>query len=190
MTDRAAHELRNPLNGLALNLEVVRSRSARPGVDAAALSPYAVAAASELERTIPLLDALLSLARPSALPVDLRIALRPLVTLYAAIARASGGSLDISNDVEHMFVTTDDLTTRTLLAELLDAAVGEKRAVTGAVARDGEHIALRLTSSLTRPMGNDAQQLGVSCGIQLSQNVNETLLIFPSLAHSGFDSKT
>ena len=76
LAGRAAHELKNPLNGLALNLEVVRSRSVRAGSEAAALAPYATAAARELERAIPLVEALLALARPLSNPVDLRIAMR------------------------------------------------------------------------------------------------------------------
>lgn len=190
LADRAAHELKNPLNGLALNLEVVRSRSARLGVEGSALTVYAVAAASELERTIPLIDALLSLARPSPFPVDLHTALRPLATLYEAIARAAGGSLQISNDTEQMFIGVDGTTTRTLLAEILDAAVGEKRAVTGALVRDGEQIALRLTSALARSISENVQLLGASSGIQLSLDRDETLLLFPALVHSGVDSKT
>jgi nitrogen fixation/metabolism regulation signal transduction histidine kinase len=190
VADRVAHEIKNPLNGLALNLEVVRSRSEREGVERSALSPYATAAASELEQTIPLVEALLSLARPSAFPVDLRTALRPLATLYGAIARAAGGSLRIRNDSEQMFVAGDGTTVRVLLAELLDASVGEKREVNGTVIRRGEHVALSLNTPLARPIGRDVQRLGDACGMQLTHDHGETLLMFPALAHSGVDSRS
>ena len=91
LADRATHEIRNPLNGLALNVEVVRSRATRGGADVASIARFADASARELERTIQLVDALLSLARPVGAPLDLWDALRPLVTLHHALASAGEG---------------------------------------------------------------------------------------------------
>lgn len=169
---------------------MVRSRSARPGAECSGLAPYAAAAASELERTLPLIDALLSLARPAAFPVDLHIVIRPIAALYEAIARAAGGSVRLLNDAEQMFVAVDGTIARTLVSELLDAVVSGTRAVTGVVVRQGEYVALRLDSPLSRPIGYDVQRLGAGCGIRLSVDDNETLLLFPALATSGVDSKT
>lgn len=190
MADRVAHELRNPLNGLAVNLEVVRSRSARPGVEGAALVPYAEAASSELERTLPLIDALLSLARPAAVPVDLQTTLAPLLTLYGSIAAAAGGSLRISNDAEQMFVAGDGISVRALLAELLDASVQGDRSVTGAVRRDGDRIALELSVSPVRPIDDDVQRLCAEARCRLTLHHDVATLMFPALTHSGVDSQT
>lgn len=154
------------------------------------LAPYAAAASGELERTLPLIDALLSLARPAAVPVDLRTTLRPLATLYEAIARATGGSLRITNDTEQMFVDGDPVTVRVLLAELLDAAVADARTVTGVVARDGDRIALRLSPGLARPLSDDVHRLSAGVGARLSLDDQQALIMFPSLAHAGVDSKT
>ena len=44
LTDRTAHDIRNALNGVAVNLEVVRSRAAR-GADGSAIASFATAAA-------------------------------------------------------------------------------------------------------------------------------------------------
>jgi nitrogen fixation/metabolism regulation signal transduction histidine kinase len=183
VADRAAHEIKNPLNGLALNLEVVRSRSVRPGADGSALAPFATAASSELERVLPLVEALLSLARPLSVPVDLQTAIRPLAALYGAIAGAGGGSLQISNESEQMFVAIDGTTVRTLLAEVLDAAVAPDRAVAGILARDGASISLRLAAGLSRPISAHLLQLGARHDVRLSADTNETLLLFPALAH-------
>src|SRR4051812_21248311 len=43
-----AHDLRNALNAVAVNLEVVRSRSAR-GAEASAIAPFAATAANNFE---------------------------------------------------------------------------------------------------------------------------------------------
>ena len=112
----------------------MRSRSARAGTEGSALAPFAAAASAELERTIPLVEALLALARPVANPVDLRIALQPLLVLYGAIATAGGGSLSVVYEAEQMFVAADGDTVRALLAEALDVTIGANLEVTGKVA--------------------------------------------------------
>lgn len=91
-----AHELRNPLNGVALNLEVLRGRVGRKGVEGAALTGFAEAAAADLGHAVRLTDALLAVARPVREPVDLAMAIAPIVTLARAIAVARGGSLEVA----------------------------------------------------------------------------------------------
>jgi hypothetical protein len=93
-------------------------------------------------------------------------------------------------DSEQMFVAADGVSTRTILAELLDASVGEKTMVTGIVAREGDHVALTLAAPLSRPISGNVQRLSDACGMQLRHDHDETLLKFPALAHSGVDSKT
>lgn len=46
---RLAHDLRNALNGVAVNLEVARTRAARAGTDPAALLPFLDTAAQQLD---------------------------------------------------------------------------------------------------------------------------------------------
>lgn len=64
ISDVAAHELRNALNGVAVNLEVVRARAARDGAAAASLGGFAEAAAAQLEQVIAMTEALVALSRP------------------------------------------------------------------------------------------------------------------------------
>lgn len=45
---RLAHDVRNALNGVAVNLEVARSRAAR-GIESSQLTPFLDAAAQQLE---------------------------------------------------------------------------------------------------------------------------------------------
>src|SRR6185437_2209000 len=88
LAGRAAHEIRNPLNGLTVSVEVLRSRLTRGGVAPQSLQPFAESAAEELRRVTPLLDALLSLARQPRTPVDLWTAVQPVLQLQAAVAAA------------------------------------------------------------------------------------------------------
>jgi signal transduction histidine kinase len=190
LAGRAAHELKNPLNGLALNLEVVRSRSARAGTQGAALAPYAAAAASELERAIPLVEALLVLARPLSSPVDLRVAMQPLVVLYGAIATAGGGSLDVVYEAEHMFVNADGDTVRALVAEALDVTVGANLEVAGKIGESEGSISVRLVGGAGRPVATKMEQLAAEHDIGLDSDEDETLLLLPALARAGVDSNT
>lgn len=64
-----AHDLRNALNAVAVNLEVVRSRSAR-GVEVSGIAPFAATAASNFETAAAATDALLAFARPEPGPID------------------------------------------------------------------------------------------------------------------------
>jgi signal transduction histidine kinase len=65
-----AHDLRNALNAVAVNLEVVRGRSAR-GTEASGIASFAATAASNFESAAAATEALLALARAeSALVVD------------------------------------------------------------------------------------------------------------------------
>jgi signal transduction histidine kinase len=190
LAGRAAHELKNPLNGLALNLEVVRSRSVRAGTDAAALSPYASAAAQELERAIPLVEALLALARPLPNPIDLRLAMQPLLVLYGAIAKAGGGSLDVVYEAEQMFVGADGDTVRALVAESMDVTVGSNLEVAGRVGVSDGAISLRLVGGAGRPVATKMEQLAALHDIQLNSDEDETLLLMPALARAGVDSNS
>lgn len=133
LANRAAHEIRNPLNGLAVNLEVVRSRAARGGGDISSIGRFATSASGELERAADLIQALLELARPLAAPVDLWGALRPMVTLHNAIAAAQAreeGSdaataavtLEPRGDAS-LAVAADPVVSRIALAAALEAAV-------------------------------------------------------------------
>jgi hypothetical protein len=192
LAGRAAHELKNPLNGLALNLEVVRSRSARAGADASALAPFAAAAAGELERTIPLVEALLALARPLPIPVDLRTAIEPLAVLYGAIAVAGGGSLSLEHESEQMFVGLDGNAVRALVAEALDVTIGNNLEVSARVGYSdaGSMLSLRMIGGAGRPISAKIERLAMDQQVRISSDEDETALLFPALARAGVDSNT
>jgi signal transduction histidine kinase len=60
---RASHEVRNALNGVAVNIEVVRSRLAKPGSDTGELQTFADRASGESDAAASLTNGLADLAR-------------------------------------------------------------------------------------------------------------------------------
>ena len=107
IADRAAHEVKDSLNGVALNLEVIRSRSGRAtegmgqgtsggGGGAEALAPFAAAASGQFEWLTERAEALLFLARtPRAGATDVAVTLKHLAALLVPAARADGGELKV-----------------------------------------------------------------------------------------------
>jgi hypothetical protein len=188
---RVTHEIRNPLNGAAVNLEVVRSRAGRPGVDAGSLAPFAEAASAELGRAIGLVEALLALARPAPNPVDLGVLLQPLLVVYRAVAEAGGGSVDLDTPSgEAALADVDGDAARLLLTALLDVAVAGAASVrcslgtldrgpTVRVARDG---ALIEVPEAVRSAARDA-------GLALAEAPDGVTLILPAPRRGRSDTK-
>lgn len=126
LTDRTAHDIRNALNGVAVNLEVVRSRAAR-GADGSAIASFATAAATEFEVLTAQADALITLLRPATGPTDLGELLSRLVALVADAGKGTIG-LDIPMSSGSVTSTADPTATRLALsAALLDVMEREGR---------------------------------------------------------------
>ncbi|MEX2152899.1 MAG: hypothetical protein WD825_06130 [Gemmatimonadaceae bacterium] len=92
---RAAHEVKDALNGVSLNLEVVRSRSAS---EQAQLLSFATAASEQLEILSARTESLLFLTRPhreASGPADVALTLRHLATLMVPATKADGGTLEV-----------------------------------------------------------------------------------------------
>lgn len=92
---RAAHEMKGVLNGVAVNLEVVRSRSEKAGASAAAVGSFAVSASDQFQVVVDMTDALLALARAPREPIEVGDTVKRLAAILAPSARAEGGSLRV-----------------------------------------------------------------------------------------------
>jgi K+-sensing histidine kinase KdpD len=98
---RASHDVKDALNGVSVNLEVIRGRSARPDAPAAAVAPFAEASAQQLDRVTSLIEAVLALGRPERQPADVAITLRRVATVCGASASASDAAVHLDlGDVE------------------------------------------------------------------------------------------
>jgi signal transduction histidine kinase len=92
---RAAHEVKDALNGVSLNLEVVRSRSAS---EQAELLSFATAASEQLEILSARTESLLFLTRPhreASGPADVALTLKHLATLLVPAIKSDGGALEV-----------------------------------------------------------------------------------------------
>jgi hypothetical protein len=94
----AAHEVKDALNGVHLNLEALKSRSAREGAKAEDLRAFSAAAADQMESLSARAESLLFLGRAhrtGAGPVDVALTLRHLATLLVPAAKADGRTLTV-----------------------------------------------------------------------------------------------
>lgn len=95
LTGGVAHELRNALNGVAVNLEVVRSRAGREGLAASALGSFAGSASDQLEQVIAMTEALMALARPGQEPAAIGRTTDQVAALVRPVLAANGGTLEL-----------------------------------------------------------------------------------------------
>lgn len=100
VTARVSHELKGALNGVSVNLEVVRGRSARPDQPASGVARFAAAAAAQLDEVIDMNEALLSLGRRPREPVDPGAVLLQLSALLVPVGRAAGSELTVALDAD------------------------------------------------------------------------------------------
>src|SRR5689334_5665 len=103
---RAAHEVKGALNGVSVNLEVVRSRSEKPDALASAVRQYAASAAGQLEGVIEMSEALLALGRPVREPVEIALMVRRFAALLEPAAKADSRRLEIDGSLETIGLTS------------------------------------------------------------------------------------
>ena len=116
-----AHDLRNALNAVAVNLEVVRGRSAR-GADAAAIAPFAAVAAASFETAAAASEALLAFARAEPGDGDVAAIVARLARLLAVRDSRTVDVSDRSGGRARTRVPTDIV--RTVVARSVLAAFG------------------------------------------------------------------
>lgn len=135
MANVVAHDLRNALNAVAVNLEVVRGRSAR-GADASAISPFAATAANQFEIAAAAAEALLGFARPEPGRAD----------VAALVARI--GRLVSVGGADRLHVTDRSHGNAITRAPSDIARVAVARSVLGALgtAGIGEQVACEITA--------------------------------------------
>ncbi len=180
LADRVAHDIRNTLNGVAVNVEVVRSRAGR-GAEASAIAPFATAAASQVEILSGQTDALVSLLRPTGTPVDLGALLGRLAAL---LQDASGKPLvDLELPVNSGAVASGaggDTTQLTLSAALL-AALERPGRVKCRLGTDGAPT-VYISSDAGGPLSlaPDIGDAVVAAGVLLMPSANGIAVTFPS----------
>lgn len=159
LTGSVAHELRNALNGVAVNLEVVRSRSGRDGVAASALGSFATAASDQLEQVIAMTDALMGLTRAAHGPAVIGRTTDLVAALIRPRLAVTGGSLELAVEGEAPTSVSAEAA-RLFITAVLLGAVEASRAPgddTGVVAlscrvRPANGVELRVDGAFVQPL--------------------------------------
>jgi hypothetical protein len=108
LCSRAAHEIKGALNGVVVNVEVVRSRSEKPEVTGASLHQYAQSASGQLDAVIVMTEAMLALTRPARRPLALAQTVRNVEALVGASARADDKQVEMQGVVDSLGSTSAD----------------------------------------------------------------------------------
>ena len=140
---RAAHELKGALNGVSVNVEVVRSRAAKAEASATSVAPFASSAADQLELVVSMTEALLALIRAPREPVDVVETVARLVAILAPAARAEGGSLRIeqqSREVGGTMIRAGGNAVRLVIGASLLAAIARKGDVRCRIEADDDTV--------------------------------------------------
>ncbi len=124
---RASHDVKDALNGVAVNLEAIRGRAARPDALAGAVVPFADAAAQQLDRLITLVEAVLALGRAEREPVDVGVIVRRIATLCGASSSSTDAEVIVElGDVDSARTgVRGDAVRLALAAPLLALVAGE-----------------------------------------------------------------
>jgi signal transduction histidine kinase len=121
-----AHEVRNPLNSAALQLQVLRRRIDKDDVSKESIAPVAGLVEDEIRRLERLVNDFLSFARPRPLelqPTALADLCRSVITLMEPEARAAGVTVQLDVASELPAIQVDPERLRQVLQNLLRNAV-------------------------------------------------------------------
>jgi signal transduction histidine kinase len=129
---RASHDVKDSLNGVSVNLEVIRSRAARPEAPASAVAPFAEAAGQQLERLTSLIEAVLALGKPERDPADVALTLRRVAVVCSASSSSADAAVELREAADGVGAGTvtrvrGDVVRLALIAPLLEAVAGIDR---------------------------------------------------------------
>lgn len=182
---RAAHDVKDALNGVSVNLEVVRSRAARAEAAASTVAPFADAAAQQLDRLTGLLDAVLALGRSEREPADVGITLRRVATLCSASNAASDARVVVrdANVGDAHTRVPGDAVRLALVSPLLEAVAGRRGEPRGHVecelVSEAETLVVRLHAGRPVPMPPEVADTLRAAGVTWSESADELSLVFP-----------
>lgn len=147
-----AHEIRNPLNAMSLQMQLLQRRIARQSEDPSVEAPLKVMY-SEIERLSNLVDDFLRFARPSGLrsgPVELVSLVTQVVGLQQLVAKERGVTLRCESGPGALQLMADGQKLRQILVNLIANAVdasSEGSQVLLKVAREGARAIIEVQDS-------------------------------------------
>jgi len=173
-----AHDLRNALNAVAVNLEVVRSRSAR-GADAFAIAPFAASAATNFETAASAAEALLTFVRPEPGRVDVAAVVARLARLLAVRPGAGLQVVDLS-DGRAATAAPPDIVRAAVARSVLAAVVAEDGAACEIAVDDGIFLRITGATRVPPPPDSDLVAAALEQGIRIAPRERSIELRFPA----------
>jgi signal transduction histidine kinase len=184
-----AHEIRNPLNAILLNLQQLRDRAAGPPAATPEFDKYHQRIVGEIERLERMVGSFLDLAKAGELraqPVDLVVGLRAAVDLFRPLAQDRGVHLDLvaaANLPAHADPTRLPAVWNNLLANAIEAtprggrvtlrAQVDADAVRVTVEDDGRGIAPELQAQVWEPF-HSGRDGGTGLGLAIVRSTVES----------------
>lgn len=181
---RTAHELKGALNGVAVNLEVVRSRAAKPDTAAAAIGTFATSAADQLDAVVDMTESLLMLTRPAREPVDVFDTIQAFAALLTPSARAEGRSLRVeaaSREIAGRTVRTQGSVVRAVIGAALLAALASRGEIRCRVEAAEELVVSIECADAEGPLAltRDVHALAAASDVRVHLEGRTFLLVFP-----------
>jgi signal transduction histidine kinase len=187
---RASHDVKDSLNGVAVNLEVVRSRAAKPDTPASAVAVFAEAAAHQLERLTSLIEAVLALGRPERDPADVALALRRIAQVCSASSSSADAAVELREAADGMGAGTvtrvrGEVVRLALIAPLLEAVTGiagsgRASSVQCTIGGSASHVLVRIDAPGRRPTMPEAVAAAVRAGgVSWTEGPQDISLAFP-----------
>lgn len=180
VVDRAAHEVKDALNGVTLNVEVVRSRAGKAELPATAIASFAEAAAAQLEALSRRVESVLVLGRPARNPADVALTLRHLAELLVPAAHADGGNLSIDGITASAPTTAPGTVVRLGLAAGLLAVSGKGRRGR-CVLENGPEAVVRFSHESAGACDLDPATAAALAGhaVRIERSPRDLTLVFP-----------
>ena len=178
---RGAHELKGALNGVAVNLEVVRSRAEKPEALASAVNTFANAAVDQLDAVIDMTEALLVLSRASD-RVEVGRAIRAVGSLLVRAARADGREVVLDDSCNALGTTpaSANAVRLSIGAAMLAATEASVRvACRAALADDRAEVYFELSDDVTPAIADEVLHAVETAGIRVRAERSAISISFP-----------
>ena len=175
---RAAHELKGVLNGVSVNLEVVRSRAAKPDAPASAVASFATSASAQFDAVMDMTEGLLALSRATSGPVDAGVTVRRLAALLIPVARVDGRELTIDRSIDSFgIVSADGRAVRLALGAAMFAAIDAGVSASVRVANGAVEVAA--AGGNFAPVADEVIAALKDAGIEMQAESSAITITFP-----------
>ena len=175
-----AHDMKGVLNGVSVNVEVVRGRAGRPETLAADVMRYADAASAQLGVVIKMTTALLSIGRGARGLAEVSAIARQLVGLLEDTLSSDGAKIDLAIDGGLSGATSaPPSAVRLALGEALLSVVVQKRDVAVRV-RATATPTVEIRSEASVEMFPDVGRALADAGIHVKTDGHGISMVFPA----------